>query len=84
MIFHLPDPVACRVKGVVSNSDEGTVRVAFRDAAQRDAFVALLEKALRGDYAIELRIIHYEGCPDMIEQAKARKAKNAISNSLDG
>jgi hypothetical protein len=75
MIIYLPDPVAAQVLGF----DDGRVMLKIRDAAHQAAFDALLEKAMQGGYAVEIRLIHYEGHPDRIEQAKARKAKKARS-----
>jgi hypothetical protein len=71
MIIHIPDPVVLRVQAVESNC----VAFEIRDACQHDAFAALLQQAVKHGFAVQLSLVHYEGQPDMIEQAKARKAR---------
>lgn len=77
MIIHLPDPAAARVQAVQDDAAVITVQLGVRDAAHRDALLAVLEKAERQGYGLELRLISYEGQPDMIQQAKARKERKS-------
>lgn len=76
MIVHLPDPVVARVIGF----GNGQVIFHLRDAAHVDAFEALFQKATDGGYSVEVRLVHYEGQPSMVEQAKARKARKGVEN----
>lgn len=81
-VLILPDPAACRVlRETLCPNDDGTLEYvvvfAVRDVAHGDSLQAVLGKARKEGYAVEIKLLHYEGHRDMRDQAAARKARKA-------
>jgi hypothetical protein len=79
MLIVLPGPVACRVK---EHDGRGTVWLKIRDAAHGEDLAALLEKAVTGGFAVELRLLHYEGQKDAIRQSAERRRRKQTGEKL--
>lgn len=73
ILVYLPGPVGVEVTAIAGV----TVTFALRDAAHAAAFADLLETAQRQGYAVEIKLLHYDGQRDAPEGRKRRAEAKA-------
>lgn len=79
MLIVLPGPAAARVHQVISGEDLVSAEFIVRDPAQRDALMAVLAKAAKDGYAVEVRLLSYSGCADgALARAAREGGKSAV------
>lgn len=73
----MSETAVARLRGLFLETDDigdfALVRFRFTDAEQERLWWALLEKAVGSDYAIELRLVEYDGHPNATKAREERR-----------